>query len=143
MRKFLAKGKEKLLQYGQERYNNVFLKIGLSMSCLFCDIVQGTIPAEIVFDNEQIIAFRDIHPQAPYHVLIIPKQHIATINDTLDGDNILLGKMIIQAKKIAQADGFSEDGYRLVFNINPNGGQEIYHIHLHLLGGRQMAWPPG
>jgi histidine triad (HIT) family protein len=113
------------------------------MTCLFCKIVQGDIPAAVVFEDRDIMAFRDINPQAPTHVLIIPKRHIATINDTNDEEALLLGSMILSAKKIAQTEKLSEVGYRLVFNINSGGGQEVYHIHLHLLGGRQMTWPPG
>ncbi|BCA96910.1 histidine triad nucleotide-binding protein [Legionella antarctica] len=113
------------------------------MTCLFCKIAQGEIPATVVFQDSDIMAFRDINPQAPTHVLIIPKRHIATINDANDEDAQLLGNMVLRAKKLAQAEGFSEIGYRLIFNINSGGGQEVYHIHLHLLGGRQMTWPPG
>lgn len=113
------------------------------MTCLFCKIAQGEIPATVVFEDDDIMAFRDINPKAPTHLLIIPKRHIATINDTRDEDGQLLGNMILQAKKLAQTEKLSEVGYRLVFNINSGGGQEVYHIHLHLLGGRQMTWPPG
>lgn len=113
------------------------------MHCLFCDIIQGKIPATVVFEDEEMLAFRDISPQAPTHVLIIPKRHIATINDTDEQDAFLLGRLILRAKHIAKAQGLSETGYRLVYNINSGGGQEVYHIHLHLLGGRQMTWPPG
>lgn len=111
--------------------------------CLFCKIAAGKIPANVVFENEELIAFHDIRPQAPTHILIIPRKHIATINDCSQEDEGLLGRMILAAKKVAAQSGFSEPGYRLVFNINPGGGQDIYHIHLHLLGGRQMMWPPG
>ncbi|RUR16944.1 histidine triad nucleotide-binding protein [Legionella sp. km535] len=113
------------------------------MNCLFCKIAQGEIPATVLFEDNEIIAFRDIRPQAPTHILIIPKKHIATINDTSEDDEQLLGKMVLKAKKLAESEGLSEVGYRLVFNINSGGGQEVYHIHLHLLGGRQMTWPPG
>ena len=113
------------------------------MDCLFCNIAQGAIPATVVFEDKDILAFRDLNPQAPSHVLVIPKQHIATINDTSDEDKDLLGTLVLGAKKIAQKEGLGDAGYRLVFNINPNGGQTVYHIHLHLLGGRQMTWPPG
>jgi histidine triad (HIT) family protein len=113
------------------------------MDCLFCKIAEGAIPAAVVFEDQEIIAFRDVNPQAPTHLLLIPKQHIATINETRDEHQALLGKMILRAKKIAQAEGFSDTGYRLVMNTNPAGGQTVYHIHLHLLGGRQMTWPPG
>ena len=113
------------------------------MTCLFCKIVQREIPAAVIFEDNDIMAFRDINPQAPHHILIIPKKHIATINDTNDEDEKLLGTIILRAKKIAQQEELDEVGYRLVFNINSGGGQEVYHIHLHLLGGRQMTWPPG
>ncbi|KTC68896.1 HIT family hydrolase [Legionella birminghamensis] len=113
------------------------------MDCLFCKIAKGELPATIVFDGPEIMAFRDIRPQAPTHILVIPKQHIATINDTDSKDEQLLGRMILTAKNLAKAEHLSEEGYRLVFNVNSGGGQEVYHIHLHLLGGRQMTWPPG
>ncbi|MDR3502339.1 MAG: histidine triad nucleotide-binding protein [Legionella sp.] len=113
------------------------------MDCLFCKIAGGAIPATVVFEDDELMAFRDLHPQAPTHLLIIPKQHIATINDATAEDQALLGKMILRAKQLAQAEGFSDSGYRLVFNVNPHGGQTVFHIHLHLLGGRCMTWPPG
>ncbi len=113
------------------------------MDCLFCKIAQGEIPATVIFEDKEIMAFRDIRPQAPTHILVIPKRHIATINDTQNSDCSLLGSMILCAKKLAQQEELSEQGYRLVFNVNSGGGQEVYHIHLHLLGGRQMTWPPG
>lgn len=111
--------------------------------CLFCKIVAKEIPANIVFEGDTLIAFHDIRPQAPTHIQIIPKRHISTINDCVLDDAQLIGQMILTAKMLAAQLGFDEQGYRLVFNINPSGGQEIYHIHLHLLGGRQMMWPPG
>lgn len=113
------------------------------MDCLFCKIAQGTIPATVIFEDNDIIAFHDIKPQAPTHLLVIPKRHIATINDTHIDDSQLLGSMILCAKNLAKNEGLSEQGYRLVFNVNSGGGQEVYHIHLHVLGGRQMTWPPG
>lgn len=113
------------------------------MSCLFCKIAAGEIPATIVLEDKEIMVFRDINPQAPTHLLIIPKQHIATIDDTDIKDEQLLGRLILTAKKVAKMEGLSEAGYRLVFNVNTGGGQVVYHIHLHLLGGRQMIWPPG
>jgi histidine triad (HIT) family protein len=113
------------------------------MNCLFCKIVQGEIKANIIYEDSNMIAFHDIHPQAPTHILIIPKKHIATINDIDYTDEQLLGQMILKAKDIAKSEKLSEKGYRLVFNVNPGGGQAVYHIHLHLLGGRQMTWPPG
>ena len=113
------------------------------MACLFCKIVEGELPATILFEDNDIIAIRDIKPQAPTHLLIIPKRHIATINDLQLEDALLVGKMQLCAKKLAHDEGISAAGYRLVFNVNAGGGQEVYHIHLHLLGGRQMNWPPG
>ncbi len=113
------------------------------MNCLFCQIAQGEIPATVIFENEDVLAFRDIKPQAPTHLLIIPKKHIATINDCQLEDQQVLGSMILAAKELAQREQLSEPGYRLVFNVNADGGQQVYHIHLHVLGGRQMTWPPG
>ena len=113
------------------------------MNCLFCKIAQKEIPASIVLETHDLMAFHDINPQAPKHILIIPKKHIATINDMSEEDTTLVGNMILSAKNIAKELHIDEAGYRLVFNINSGGGQEVYHIHLHLLGGRQMTWPPG
>lgn len=109
--------------------------------CLFCKMVAGEIKPDVVFEDDTVLAFRDIHPQAPVHILIIPKVHIATLNGL---DDTLLASHILQtAVKLAEQEGLSEDGYRTVFNCNKKGGQEVYHLHLHLLGGRQMTWPPG
>ncbi len=112
------------------------------MGCLFCKIVTGDIPATIIFEDEQVIAFRDIRPQAPSHLLIIPRKHIPTINESRIDDKELIGHMILCAKDVAAQENLT-NGYRLVFNVNADGGQEVYHIHLHVLGGRQMTWPPG
>jgi len=109
--------------------------------CLFCKMVDGIIKPDMVFEDDHLLAFRDINPQAPVHILIIPKRHIATLNQ-LD-DALLAGQMLLAASKIAAQEGLSETGYRTVFNCNKHGGQEVYHLHLHLLGGRQMVWPPG
>ncbi|KAF3980997.1 MAG: histidine triad nucleotide-binding protein [Methylococcales symbiont of Hymedesmia sp. n. MRB-2018] len=109
--------------------------------CLFCKMVTGDIKADVVFEDENVLAFRDINPQAPVHILIIPKVHIATLND-LD-DVSLSGYLLQTAIKLAKQEGLAEDGYRTVFNCNKKGGQEVYHLHLHLLGGRQLTWPPG
>lgn len=113
------------------------------MSCLFCNIVNGNIPADIVYQDEHILAFRDINPQAPTHILCIPKKHIATVNDLTAEDERLVGKLLHAAGKLAKQLGFAEDGYRLTMNCNGHGGQTVFHIHLHLLGGRQFGWPPG
>ncbi len=109
--------------------------------CLFCKMVAGVIKPDVVYEDETVLAFRDINPQAPIHILIIPKIHIATLND-LD-DNLLAGQLLQAAIKLAKQEKLSEEGYRTVFNCNRKGGQEVYHLHLHLLGGRQMTWPPG
>lgn len=109
--------------------------------CLFCKMVAGDIKPDIVFENEQFLAFRDINPQAPVHIIVIPKRHVATLND-LD-DTEMAGRLLQAAVNLAQQEGLAEEGYRTVFNCNNNGGQAVYHLHLHLLGGRQMGWPPG
>ena len=111
--------------------------------CLFCKIASKNIPAKIIFENDNIIAIKDIEPQAPVHILIIPKDHIPTINDIELRHKKLIGEMYIVAKQLAKENNINDDGYRTVFNCNQNGGQAVYHIHLHLLGGRQMKWPPG
>jgi len=111
--------------------------------CLFCKILDGDIPAEIVYESETAIAFRDINPQAPTHVLIIPRKHIATINEITDDDQALVGSLYSTARDIAAAEGFGEEGYRAVMNCNEGAGQTVFHIHLHLLGGRALSWPPG
>lgn len=111
--------------------------------CLFCKISSGDIPADIVLENEDVVAFRDINPQAPTHVLIIPRQHIPTINDIRDADDAIVGKLFLAARDIAKQEGFSESGYRVAMNCNGAAGQTVFHIHLHLLGGRDFGWPPG
>jgi len=110
---------------------------------LFLKIIDREIPAEIVYEDDEVLAFRDIQPQAPTHVLIVPKQRIATLNHLTPDQAALMGRLVLVAKDIAQSEGLAEAGYRLVFNCNEAGGQSVYHIHLHLLGGRQMTWPPG
>ncbi|MGB0205219.1 MAG: histidine triad nucleotide-binding protein [Neptuniibacter sp.] len=112
------------------------------MDCLFCTIINKEIPADIIYEDEHVIAFNDISPQAPTHALIIPRKHIATLNDIQGEDEALVGHMVKTAATIAKQLGFDEDGYRTVFNCNPHGGQTVYHIHLHLLGGKPMGWPP-
>lgn len=111
--------------------------------CLFCKISSGKIPAHIVFENTDVVAFHDIHPAAPTHLLIVPKKHISTINDCEKQDESLLGQMILVAKSLAKQNNLNDAGYRLIFNVNSDGGQQVFHIHLHVLGGRQMTWPPG
>lgn len=112
------------------------------MSCLFCKIVNKEIPAEIVHEDEHTLAFRDINPQAPNHLLVIPKQHIATLNDLSTADAATVGHLSVTAAALAKQLGFAESGYRTVMNCNQDGGQTVYHIHLHLLGGKAMGWPP-
>ena len=110
---------------------------------IFSKIINREIPADIVFENERVLAFRDINPQAPVHVLVIPKKAIPTINDIRPDDQALVGELFTVAAQIAAEEGIAESGYRTVFNCNDDGGQEVYHLHLHLLGGRAMQWPPG
>ena len=113
------------------------------MSCLFCKIIAGEIPASKVFEDDQLIAFNDINPQAPMHVLVVPKRHLATLNDLAAGDDALVGGMVRRAAAIAKENGFDGPGFRTVFNCNAQAGQTVFHIHLHVLGGRTMTWPPG
>lgn len=110
---------------------------------IFTKIIKREIPADIVFENEEIIAIKDINPQAPVHILIIPKKEIPTINDLTLDDLPLIGKLVDAARQIAKEKGIEQDGYRLVFNVNEGAGQTVFHIHLHLIGGRKMNWPPG
>lgn len=111
--------------------------------CLFCRMVAGEIQPDIVYDDDEIMAFRDVNPQAPTHVLVIPKRHIATTNDLQPDDAELVGRMVLVAGKVAVDDGVDERGYRMLLNCNPEAGQSVFHIHLHVLGGRPMGWPPG
>jgi histidine triad (HIT) family protein len=106
-------------------------------------MVNGEIAPDIVYENEAVLAFRDINPRAPTHVLVIPKKHIPTLADMTDEDTVLMGEIMQAAKKVAEQEGIAESGYRAVFNCKQDSGQEVYHIHLHLLGGRSMQWPPG
>ncbi len=111
--------------------------------CLFCKIVHGEIPAEIIYQDQDVLVFSDINPQAPVHILVIPKKHISTLNDIEEEDLALVGKMIKTAADMAKKYNIAEPGYRTVFNCNAGAGQTVFHIHLHLLGGRAMNWPPG
>lgn len=111
--------------------------------CLFCKIVARQISPNVVFESDHILAFRDINPQAPTHVLVIPKQHIATLNEAKPDDVRLLGELLLAAKQVAQQEGLSERGYRAVINCNRDAGQTVFHVHMHVLGGRAMGWPPG
>jgi histidine triad (HIT) family protein len=113
------------------------------MDCLFCRIVQREIPATIVYEDDRVLAFNDIDPKAPTHVLLIPKRHIESLNDLQPDDNQLVGELTRRAAAIAKERGVSAGGFRTVFNTNRDAGQSVFHIHLHLLGGRRLAWPPG
>ena len=113
------------------------------MSSLFTKIINREIPADIIYESDDIIAFNDINPQAPVHVLIVPKKEIKTLNHLEVEDQEIVGKMFIAAKQLAKELNIDKNGYRTVFNCNDHGGQTVFHIHLHLLGGRQLAWPPG
>jgi len=113
------------------------------MDCLFCKIIKGEIPAKIIYQDDKVIAFDDINPQAPQHKLIVPKKHVATVNDLEATDNELIGHMVQIAKKLANQLGVAEQGYRFVLNCNAGAGQSVFHIHAHLLGGRRFSWPPG
>ncbi|MBD3237070.1 MAG: HIT domain-containing protein [Candidatus Eisenbacteria bacterium] len=114
----------------------------MAEECIFCKIVAGEIPAEKVYEDEQVVGFRDIKPAAPTHLLFIPKEHIPTINDLTDAHEALVGRLVRAAQQTAAREPLS-GGYRLVFNCLGDAGQEVYHIHLHLLGGRRLGWPPG
>ena len=115
----------------------------MSDDCLFCKIAAGDIPANIVHEDDHVVAFEDINPQAPHHLVIIPRRHIATINDLESDQEPLVGKLAAAAKAIAADRGFEQSGYRLVMNCNSAAGQTVFHIHMHLLGGRNLTWPPG
>jgi Diadenosine tetraphosphate (Ap4A) hydrolase and other HIT family hydrolases len=115
----------------------------MTADCVFCKIAQGEIKADVVWEDEGVLAFRDLNPQAPVHLLVIPKRHIATLNDMTADDQSLIGALLFAAKEVASAEGIAEAGYRTVLNCNAAGGQSVFHVHLHLLGGRQLTWPPG
>jgi histidine triad (HIT) family protein len=111
--------------------------------CLFCKIRDGEISADIVFENDDVLAFNDVNPQAPLHIVIIPRKHISTVNEVAESDEVIMGKLFSAAKTIAAQQGVSDDGYRMVVNCNEKAGQTVFHIHMHLLAGRTMTWPPG
>ena len=113
------------------------------MECLFCRIAAGEIPATIVFRDAHVVAFRDIAPQAPTHILLIPVRHLASVAEVTESDGDLLARLMTAATRLAESDGLADSGYRLVTNTGPDAGQSVAHLHWHLLGGRPMAWPPG
>jgi histidine triad (HIT) family protein len=111
--------------------------------CLFCKIIAGQIPGSIVYQDDRVVAFKDINPQAPTHVLVVPRRHIASLNDLAPEDDGLVGEIVRRGAALAKAAGHADRGYRTVFNTNADAGQTVFHIHLHVLGGRTMTWPPG
>ena len=113
----------------------------MNENCLFCRIVKGEIPADIVAQTDNAVAFRDINPKAPTHILVIPKEHVASLDDV--GDSMDVGALMRLAREVAKTEGIGESGYRVVINTGENGGQTVTHLHLHVLGGRRMTWPPG
>lgn len=115
----------------------------MSDECVFCRIVRGQIPSRKVWDDDAIVAFEDLNPRAPTHVLLVPRKHIATVNDLGPADDALIGRMHRAAAEVARERGLAERGYRLVLNCNADAGQTVFHLHLHLLGGRNLGWPPG
>jgi histidine triad (HIT) family protein len=111
--------------------------------CLFCKIIAGEIPGSVVYQDDHVVAIKDINPQAPTHILVLPRRHIATLNDLTPGDDSIVGEMTRRAAALARERGHADGGYRTVFNCNADAGQTVFHIHLHLLGGRTFRWPPG
>lgn len=111
--------------------------------CLFCKMVRGEINPQIVYEDDQVLAFRDIHPQAPVHVLVIPRQHIATLNDLEPHHAEVIGRLYLAARQVAEQEGIAASGYRTLINCNRDAGQTVFHLHLHVLGGRTLGWPPG
>ena len=115
----------------------------MSSDCIFCRIINKEVPSNIIYEDDDITAFYDINPQAPVHIMVVPKKHITTINGMSESDSGLIGKVFLVVKKLAEDNNISEDGYRVVVNCNRNAGQEVFHIHFHLMGGRKFSWPPG
>ncbi len=111
--------------------------------CLFCRVIAREIPAAIVYEDDRLVAFKDINPQAPMHVLVIPRRHISRLNDLTEGEDALVGEMVRRGAALAREHGHADTGYRTVFNCNAAAGQTVFHIHLHVLGGRSLTWPPG
>jgi histidine triad (HIT) family protein len=111
--------------------------------CLFCNIAAGEIPSRKVFEDDDLVAFEDINPRAPVHVLVIPRRHVATLNDVTPADDLVLGRLVRAGARIARDRGVAAGGYRLVFNCNADAGQSVWHVHVHVLGGRSLSWPPG
>ncbi|MEJ2106467.1 MAG: histidine triad nucleotide-binding protein [Acidiferrobacteraceae bacterium] len=115
----------------------------MANDCLFCKMAQGEIKPDVLYEDDHVLAFRDINPQAPVHFLVIPKEHITTLNDVTPQQAELIGRMYLAAQKVATDEGIADSGYRSLINCNADAGQSVWHVHLHVLGGRTMAWPPG
>jgi histidine triad (HIT) family protein len=113
------------------------------MACIFCEIVAGRIPSKTAYQDDQVVAFHDVNPQAPAHVLVVPRRHVESLNAVDEPDDALLGKLVRKARDVARELGLHERGFRLVFNCGNDAGYSVYHVHLHLLGGRPLGWPPG
>ncbi len=111
--------------------------------CLFCRVAAGTIPSKIVYQDDDVVAFEDVNPQAPVHVLVIPRTHIVSVGDAAAADDALMGRLVRAGVRVAREKGLEKSGYRIVTNTGPDAGQSVFHLHLHVLGGRQMRWPPG
>ena len=124
-------------------FAKLYIRLAMSGDCIFCKIIAGEVSSRKVLETDEIVAFEDINPQAPVHVLVVPKKHIPKITDVKEEDNELMGKMIQVCNEVARIKGIADDGFRIVINCNPAGGQTVYHLHFHVLGGRQMRWPPG
>lgn len=115
----------------------------MSSDCLFCKIANKEIKSEIVYEDDEVVAFKDINPKAPVHLLFIPKRHVSSMNEITEDDANILGKILMRIKDVAREQGIDEGGYRTIINCNKDAGQEVFHVHVHLLGGRKFAWPPG
>jgi histidine triad (HIT) family protein len=115
----------------------------MRQDCIFCQIVAGKAPGPLIYQDEDVSAFRDINPQAPVHILLVPNKHIVSINQATEEDEVILGKLMLAAAKVAKAEGIADRGYRLLTNTGPDAGQAVFHLHFHLLAGRRLTWPPG
>lgn len=113
------------------------------MACIFCRIASGDLPAKLLFEDDELLAFHDVNPQAPHHILVIPRRHVKDLNDIDDTDEAFVGRLILAARRAAGLAGMKDNGYRLVINTGDDGGQTVSHLHVHAIGGRQMTWPPG
>lgn len=124
-------------------FDEPFVELMNEDNCIFCKIVTGAIPAELVYHDDVCVAFNDIHPQSPTHILVIPREHLRSLDEASEGQTAMLGHLLLTGAKIARQKGFAENGYRTVINTNRDGGQTVFHLHAHLLGGREFVFPPG